>query len=94
MTPNCNFYAGAAICSEETVAKLEENILKMQPISEARSDLKGSDIVEALLDGIGVGDYNEMVHHPFSRLLKDVAFMFDEEQLMVAKHVLKYYQYG
>jgi hypothetical protein len=63
-------------CSEETVAKLEENILKMQPISEAPSDLKASDIVEALLDGIGVGDYNETVLHPFSRLLKDVAFMF------------------
>ncbi|KAG0569348.1 hypothetical protein M758_6G079700 [Ceratodon purpureus] len=45
-------------CSDETLAKLEENILKMKPLAEAPSDCKASDIVEAILDGIGVGDYN------------------------------------
>lgn len=44
------------------MAKLEENIIKMQPISDAPSDLKASDIVEAILDGIGVGDYNDTVN--------------------------------
>jgi len=48
-------------CSEETLAKLEENILRMQPISDAAEHLSASDIVEALLDGIGVGDYNNSV---------------------------------
>ncbi len=48
-------------CSEETLAKLEENILRMQPISDAAEDLSASDIVEALLDGIGVRDYNNSV---------------------------------
>lgn len=50
-------------CSEETLAKLEENILKMRPISDAPSDCKVSDIVDALLDGVGVGSYNEAVSH-------------------------------
>lgn len=48
-------------CSEETLAKLEENILKMRPISDAPSDCKASEIAEAILDGIGVGDYNNAV---------------------------------
>lgn len=48
-------------CSEETLAKLEENILKMRPISDAPSDCKVSDIVDALLDGVGVGSYNEAI---------------------------------
>jgi len=48
-------------CSEETLTKLEENILKMRPVSDAPSDCKASDIVEAILDGIGVGDYNNAV---------------------------------
>jgi hypothetical protein len=43
------------------LAKLEENILRMQPISDAAEDLSASDIVEALLDGIGVRDYNNSV---------------------------------
>ena len=48
-------------CSEESLFKLEENISKMRPIAEAPSDCKASDIVEAILDGIGVGDYNNTV---------------------------------
>jgi molecular chaperone Hsp33 len=43
------------------LAKLEENILRMQPISDAVEHLSASDIVEALLDGIGVGDFNNSV---------------------------------
>lgn len=57
-------------CSEETLAKLEKNILKMTPIAEAPSDCKASDIVEAILDGIGVGDYNNAVS-PLSCYIDD-----------------------
>jgi len=69
-------------CSEETLAKLEENILRMQPISDAVEHLSASDIVEALLDGIGVGDYNNSVIPQFgpcgadelkARMMKAVA---------------------
>lgn len=55
-------------CSEETLAKIEGNILKMRPVSDAPSDCKASDIVEAILDGIGVGDYNNAVSTLFYHL--------------------------
>jgi len=66
-------------CSEETLSKLEENILKMRPVSDAPSDCKASDIVEAILDGIGVGDYNNGVSCLFTvlkifRKIYDVRF--------------------
>jgi hypothetical protein len=73
-------------CSEETLAKLEENILKMRPIADAPSDCKASDIVEAILDGIGVGDYNNAVS-PLSCYLDD--FQRDHDVCLAIAGLMK-----
>lgn len=33
----------------------------MKPLSDSPSELKASDIAEAILDGIGAGDYNDTI---------------------------------
>lgn len=48
-------------CSDETLAKLEENILKMPPLSDSSDVMTAKKISELLLEGIGIGDYDDLV---------------------------------
>ncbi|MCO5564128.1 hypothetical protein L7F22_017784 [Adiantum nelumboides] len=43
-------------CSEDTLTKLEENIKKMRPLSETIQQVYAHEILESILDGIGMGD--------------------------------------
>ncbi|KAL2621357.1 hypothetical protein R1flu_001562 [Riccia fluitans] len=47
-------------CSDETLAKLEKNILNMPPLSESETPLTAQNISEILLEDIGVGDYDTL----------------------------------
>ncbi|KAL3680490.1 hypothetical protein R1sor_023446 [Riccia sorocarpa] len=47
-------------CSEETLAQLEKNIMKMPPLSESEATLSAKNISERLLEGIGLGDYDSL----------------------------------
>ncbi|BBN10647.1 molecular chaperone Hsp33 [Marchantia polymorpha subsp. ruderalis] len=52
-------------CSDETLAKLEENILKMPPLSDSSDVMTAKKISELLLEGIGIGDYDDLPEPKF-----------------------------
>eukprot|EP00250_Pteridium_aquilinum_P000010 c10015_g1_i2 orf=358-1386(-) len=43
-------------CSEETLTKLEANIKKMRPLSDTSEEIYAQEILESILEGIGMGE--------------------------------------
>lgn len=43
-------------CSEETLTKLEANIKKMRPLSDTSQETNAREVLESILEGIGMGE--------------------------------------